>query len=328
MTTKDFRSKRWILGILLLSFWVFPEWGWGEEEPRSGETAMTRLGRRALYVWNVWSQNGNGLIRSGREQAELLHFAKEKGIQILYLNAEGVVYGTGADRVRYANFIQRAHRKGVLVYALQGHPWWTVPRNSGLPGQSSDMEEGWKFVESVVQFGRFDGLIDDSEPYLAGTNDWWSRPEVRGQWLLDWLHGVRNRTRGQLVFCVTIPFWYDQDSRLTQLILDGSSVGRPLNHYVSDIVDAVNVMDYRDFAEGGDGMIHHASGELAYQATWISVETQFLGGGRIADKQTFFEEGESTMEETLGTFYENARSSRNFMGFSIHHYESYKDLAP
>ncbi len=292
------------------------------------ESGVERPARRSLYVWETWTPSGGGIINSGKEQAKLLDFAAAKDIDILYLNSEGVVYGNKADRERHSRFIGRAHRRGFLVYALQGHPWWTVPANSGLPGQTSSMEEGWAFAEAVVQFGEFDGLIDDSEPYLANTNDWWTRTPTRAQWLLDWLRGLRYRTDGHLTLVVTIPFWYDQDGRLMNLMLEGSPVGRPLNHYVSDIVDQVNVMDYRDVAAGGDGMLYHGSGELAYKATWISVETQFLGNGVIPDKQTFYEEGESYMEGELQTFYEAHRGNRNFMGFSIHHYPSYRDLAP
>ena len=283
----------------------------------------SRPGERSMYVWDTWTPEGGGIINDPAARAELLQFSRQKGIKTLFLNADGVVYGTTEDRRRHTLFIRRAHRQGLLVFALQGYTWWTIPRGA-IPGQPSDMEEGWVYVDAVVTYRQFDGLIDDSEPYLV--DGWWENVEQRAQWLLDWLHGVKNRTRGVMPCYATIPFWYDQDGRLTDLYLDGSEVGRPLNQYVSNSVDCVNIMDYRDTVYGGDGLLTHASGELGYGPTIISVETQYLGDGYMYDRQTFYEEGEAYMEKTLGTLYNEVRSNPNFMGYSIHHYTSYRDL--
>ena len=87
-------------------------------------------------------------------------------------------------------------------------------------------------------------------------------------------------------------------------------------------------MDYRDFSEGGDGLIRHAEGEMAYAPTVIGVETQCLGTGRIADKQSFCEEGEFFMEGELDEVYTAYGSDPNFVGFFIHFYQSYQELLP
>lgn len=174
----------------------------------------------------------------------------------------------------------------------------------------------------------FDGIMDDTEPYLANTRDWWNNTPQRGQWYVDWLKGVKNIIRERVPFWTTIPFWYDQDARTASLRLEESERPRPLNEYVSDIVDVVNVMDYRDFSEGGDGLITHAQGEMRYGPTVIGVETLCLGPGRVADKQSFCEEGEAYMEGELSEVHTIYGDSSNFQGFSIHHYDSYQSLPP
>ena len=142
------------------------------------------------------------------------------------------------------------------------------------------------------------------------------------------MSGVEKIIDGRIPFWTTIPFWYDQDARLVNLRLNGSDRPRPLNHYVSDIVDVVNIMDYRDFAEGGDGLITHAQGEMLYKPAVIGVETFCLGDGRVADKQSFCEEGNTFMEGELSKVHAIYGDSPNFQGFSIHFYETYRDLPP
>ena len=283
-------------------------------------------GRRMLFVWNTWFRDGNDILSYPDRRQVLLDFCQQKEIEIIFMNTEGIVYGDTEDVKNFRRFIREAHLRKMLVYGLQGNPWWTVPAGSRIPGQLNNMENGLKYVKQVLSVGMLDGLIDDSEPYLANTDDWWANIPQRAQWYLDWLKGVKRITGKRIPFWTTIPFWYDQDSRPANLILEGSTTPRPLNQYVSDIVDVVNVMDYRDFSEGGDGLITHAQGEMLYKPTVIGVETFCLGEGRIADKQSFCEEGNAFMEGELAKVYAIYGDSPNFKGFSIHFYETYRDL--
>jgi len=283
-------------------------------------------GRRMLFVWNNWFRDGDDTLSYPDRRKALLDFCSQKEIEIIFLNSEGVVYGDLEDQKNFRRFIREAHRRGMLVFGLQGNHWWAVPAGSRVKGQTNNSETGWRYLKRVMNFGMFDGIMDDTEPYLANTSDWWSNTAQRGQWYLDWLKGAKKVIRGRIPFWTTIPFWYDQNAQVANLRLNGSDTPRPLNQYVSDLVDVVNVMDYRDFSEGPDGLITHAQGEMRYAPTIIGVETLCLGTGRIADKQSFCEEGEAAMEQELTEVHTIYGDSPNFVGFSIHFYETYRDL--
>ena len=281
-------------------------------------------GRRMLFVWNTWFRDGDDILSYPDRRKALLDFCQKKEIEVVFLNTEGVVHGNTEDVKNFRRFIRDAHRRGMLVFGLQGNPSWSVPAGSRVGGQMNNMENGFLYVKKAVKLGMLDGLIDDTEPYLV--SGWWENVPQRAQWYLDWLNGVKKIIGDRFPFWATIPFWYDQDARVANLKLEGSTTPRSLNQYVSDIVDGVNVMDYRDFSEGGDGLISHAQGEMRYKPAVIGVETMCLGDGRIADKQSFCEEGNAAMEGALSATYAVYGDSPNFKGFSIHFYETYRDL--
>lgn len=310
-----------LLGVLLFfqtqSAWASPP-----------GTAKQLSGRRMLFVWSNWFRDGDDIVSYPERRRALLDFCESKEIEIIFLNSEGVVYGDNTDIRNFRRFIREAHRRRMLVFGLQGNHWWAIPAGSRVGGQTNNSENGLQYVKRVVRLGMFDGIMDDTEPYLANTSGWWRDTPERAQWYLDWLNGVKRIINGRIPFWATIPFWYDQDARVANLTLEGSDVPRPLNRYVSDIVDVVNIMDYRDFSEGGDGLITHAQGEMLYKPAIIGVETQCLGTSRVADKQSFCEEGNAYMEGELSEVHQIYGDSPNFAGFSIHYYESYRDLPP
>ncbi|MBN1586600.1 MAG: hypothetical protein JW937_04120 [Candidatus Omnitrophica bacterium] len=294
---------------------------------------LARKGARGLYVWHVWEQTeGISYIADPQWRRDLLSFAQEKGITRLLLGSYGVVYGNDKDRQDYREFIAAAHALGIEVYGLQGEHFWSVPQSEAPEGEVYS-EQGWEYAEAIVAFGEFDGILDDTEPYIANNADWESRTELRAQWHLDYLKGVVQRA-GSLPVNVTIPFWYDQSSGTWDLKLDGSAEGRPFNEYISDVVDEVNVMAYRDFALGANGSFEHSQGEMAYAPCWVSVEIQDMEALNepYADLQSYWEEGEAYMEGELGVFYDEAQEysdfKENLRGFSIHYERPYRELKP
>jgi len=284
------------------------------------ETKKLFPGNRSLYVWCNAVDGGVGVISDTVNRTKLFEFCKSKRIKIIFLNSAGVVHGeidgNPIDKNNYTTFIDEAHNLDIKVFGLQGCATWALPEN---------MEEGWNYTQAVIAYGKFDGIMDDTEPYINAG--WWDNVTERAQWYLDWLHGIRdiikNSSNPDLPFWEDIPFWYDKNEYTANLILDNSSVARPLNEYVSDIIDLVNIMDYRDFAEGVDGIIVHAQGEVEYGPTVISVETQCLE----LDKLSFCEEKERYMEYELNKVYNHFVDNHNFKGFSIHYYGTYRVIA-
>jgi len=281
------------------------------------------------YPWPydvTWEFNpqGTGLLNNPAKQTELLDFCYVKGIRDINLASEGVVYGTDSDRDDYTQFITDAHARSIGVWGLQGRMWWSVPEGASVPGQSRTTEEGLDYLQAVLGYGQFDGIIDDTEPYTANSEDWNNNLNQRAQWYLDWAQDCKDEIDSSVQFISVIPLWFDS---IVQA-LNGDTTPRRLNEYVSDIADSICIMDCRDFAEGHNGMIEHAQNEINYGPAWVAVEVQDLNGTPYADLLSFYEEGEAYMEEELDKFKAYYSGNPNYLGTVIHYYIPYKRMKP
>ena len=284
----------------------------------------TLLGNRHLFVWD------NTIVGDSPRTSELLAFAVSKSIEVIFIDVQPLGDpdpGNPAESV-YTDFLADCHAAGLQVYALSGDPFWGVSCGENLPGQVACMQDGWDFYQNVIDVGLpFDGFIDNTEPYNADSDDWWSRLDDRAQQYLDFYHGLRDRIGNSVHLTSTIPFWYDQDPETSCMKLDGKNGPcKPLNWYVATIADDCAIMDYRDVADGPNGLVTHAIDEIATHKTIIGIETQELG--MQDDSLTFFEEGEAVMEAELTKVYNAFVGDSNFLGFFIHYYGSYKTMSP
>ena len=267
-----------------------------------------------------FNPSAGGLVSDSVKRQELLDFCRIKGITHIFLNSQGVVYGTAAEKLDFTNFINTAHGLGMDVYALQGRKWWSIPEGGNVEGQLWTSQEGWQYVTAVMNYGQFDAIIDDTEPYTANSSDWNNNLNQRAQWYVDWVQGCKDIIAARVPLVSVVPFWFD-----TKMVtLNGDVAPRPLNEYVSDIADSSCIMDYRDSAEGGDGMIQHAENEITYAPAWAAAETQNVN----FDKLTFYEEGEAYMEGELQKFKDYYNANPNYLGMSIHYYIPYKEMKP
>ena len=295
-----------------------------QRKARGGES-IAPTGRastdRSLFVWD-------GAIASDpAARDQLLDFALERGIDQLFVDASPVGYGQSGATSDYAALVGEAHAAGLFVVAVGGFPWWGVSDTAGLPNQPTGHGEGWAYYAAIAASGvPFDGILDDTEPYLAAPDDWAARTDERAQDYLDFLRGVEARIGGLRLFA-TIPFWYDQDPAY-DLALDGSAASRTLNAYVADIADVTVVMAYRDVAAGPDGILEHTAGELAAGPTLIAVETVGLGPDPVSDKLSFWEEGQAHLEAELDVIAKTLRRNGNLAGFAIHDEPAYRLLGP
>ena len=282
---------------------------------------MTNL----LYVWN------STIPGDERETKRLLRYARRRGFNALALEASPVGYGVQGALDRYDDFVEDAHAAGLEVHALIGYSWFTVPDNAGLPGQPTGQGEGWSLVQGIVGANLFDGIVDDSQPHTvvfwddAGVahNWFWEDVPYATQSYLDWLGGVKMYA-GDLPVIAATPSWYDVDSRLTSLFLNGNASPRDFASYVADEADVVNVLAYRDEAQGPGGIIASAAGEMQYGPVIVGVETADLGPA--LEGQTFWEEGQRALRRALRKTYRAFRSEEHMGGFSVHYYGSLRLL--
>ena len=73
--------------------------------------------------------------------------------------------------------------------------------------------------------------------------------------------------KGNMEFGIDIPFWWEEVDPLTnvpcgQVYFNGTT--KPASFHCIDMLDNVGVMNYRDTADGADGMIRHGRDLLSY----------------------------------------------------------------
>jgi hypothetical protein len=167
---------------------------------------------------------------------------------------------------------------------------------------------------------RFTGVHFDIEPHML---DEWSTERTRLSLLyLDRIDEWMKIASGSgLDVSAAIPFW-----------LDGYEVEwrgklRPMSEQVQAVLDTVVLMDYRDKADGRDGIIRHAADEIAWAAAngkrvVIGVDT----GDSEPSKVTFLQEGKASLEKELAKTARAFAGNPGFAGFAIHHLDTWMKL--
>lgn len=259
--------------------------------PGSPASAAPGGADRAMWVWD-------GPVDG------VIDFSVGRAVTDLYLHAPPGFSGDAG----YGAFLTAARANGLRVHAMAGDPAWATQ-----PGP------WWAWVDEVVGFGGFDGMVFDVEPYLLP--DWNTRKQSRLiRSYLSGLAGAVDRA-GTLPVLAAVPFWWDDPTYRQKR--------QPLVQHVLAAADGIVVLAYRDHAEGSDGIIEHAATEASLAATMgkrfvVGVET----GPAELDKVSFAEEGESFMNEQLQLVEAAFASSSGFGGIAVHHYGSYSTMLP
>ncbi|TLS52672.1 copper amine oxidase N-terminal domain-containing protein [Paenibacillus antri] len=242
------------------------------------------------------------------EQAEdILHFSKRNGVTHIYLYVDRENVSPG----EYARFIAQAGKQGIRVEALAGDPSW---------GWREKREHLQSFLEWVARYNtdvdeeaRFSGIHLDIEPYLLP--EWETdAPRLLEEWLANLDYAAREARRiGGLEASVDVPFWIHE---IEVPGYERFSVGA----WMFKRFDTVVLMDYRDRAEGSDGIVAHASAMVdeatsADKAVVVGVE---VAPNDEAEKTTFHEEGIETMERELEKTRRHFQNYRGFRGTAVH----------
>lgn len=236
---------------------------------------------RALWVWTT-----DEIMKSPQAQHDLLDFCTAQGVNQIWLQLPYTIQtqmpageSTAApatlrttsclirDEQHLRRFLQQAHQKQIEVHALDGYPEFALREYHYIP---------LAVVEAVIDFNRraatsqrFDGIHFDNEPHLLVG---WQNPKQREQILkefldLNWKCQSLIRAERGLTFGVDIPFWWQEPDLATGRCL-GEVTYRGIRQAASlhciDMLDNVGVMNYRDAADGMDGMIAHGRRLVAY----------------------------------------------------------------
>ncbi|WP_134702674.1 hypothetical protein [Ammoniphilus sp. YIM 78166] len=242
-------------------------------------------------------------------QDEILSFSKEQGVTNIYLHVT-------RDQARprdYADFIGAASQLDIQVEALAGDPSW------GRREKRHHIEEVLDWVASynlnVAEEERFAGIHWDIEPYLLP--EWKTdQDQVLEEWLsnMDFVLKEGN-LMSQLTNSVDLPFWIHQVEVPGYRDYDVGS-------WMLKRFDKVVLMDYRDTAQGEDGIIAHGL-EMVKKATAMGKWKSLIIGVEMApsdegNKATFYEEGYEVMERELEITSKVMEKYDGFGGVAIH----------
>ena len=237
--------------------------------------------RRALWVWVAGE-----VAASAEETAALLDLCERWDLTHVYLQVPRVpLHATSVQQLRALEpLIRTLHARGVLADALEGHPAFVLKEHHATVLATTRAVA--EYNASVDPSARFAGVRFDNEPYLLPGFFGPRQAEILQQYLdlLDLLGPVARA--GGLKLGVDIPFWFDGIDRRYHPVTQLSD--RPLSDLLLDRVDHVTLMDYRTMADGPDGVIAHAKGELAYadeigKRVSVGLETVELPDERILE---------------------------------------------
>jgi hypothetical protein len=281
-----------------------------------------RPGPRAIWVWEGESY---ALLEDDAAARTAIAFLKDKAIATAYVYADAYEGRNlvATQPARYRALVRRMHAAGLKVQALLGSGYlhterYLLPEYRGAA--QAMLQRVLDYNAAAAADERFDGISLDIEPHILDA--WGSRKmALLGDFLdmSDALMRQKNAVAPTLPMGPAIPFWYDG------IAIEWKGSRKPMNEHVQDLYDYVALMDYRDHAAGGDGIVRHARDELGYGArigkpVVIGVETM----PNAIRKVSFHHLREADLERELEATAHAVAGTPSFGGFAIHHYAAYR----
>lgn len=279
-------------------------------------------------VW-VWEADTFRLIERDDQWDETFTFLARWNLTTVYLYADSY---KGRNIIRdepekYRRLIAAFHSRGLRVYALLGSMYlktqeYILPERRAVAAQM--FKNVLRYDAGSASTERFDGINIDIEPYLL--DDWRAKRTLRATQYLDLaaeFMRLKREAGDTLAVGPAMPFWFDG---IGDIVWRGKR--QRLSDHVQDIYDYVAIMDYRNFAQGSDGIIAHATDELeradrTRKTVVIGVETLLTEPGKV----TFHGMSYAAMNEQLRIAETEFSSHLSFAGFAIHHLGSYRIMA-
>lgn len=277
-------------------------------------------------VW-TWERDSYAMLESRADAEVAFAFLREHGVDTIYLYADGYQGRNlvAAQPQAYRDFIDRAHRRGFQVYALLGSAHLNTERYI-LP---EHRREALAMLQRVLDYNahapisaRFDGINLDIEPHLLAQWDDAHREDLLRDFLeigAEWMR--MKRASGQaLPIGPAVPFWFDG------IAVRWRGTVKPASEHLADLYDYLALMDYRDHADGRDGIVAHAAREMAYaQAAGKRVVIGLELGPNELQKVTFHHRSEADLDRAMAATAAAYARSPAFAGFALHHYRSYRE---
>lgn len=284
--------------------------------------AVEPAGPRAIWTWE---EDSSAMLQQPAMAGRAIAFLKSKSVDTVFLYADAFDGRNPivSDPAQYRRLLRRLHASGLRVYALLGSGYLHTERYV-LPKHHADavamLQRVLDYNRTAAPEERFDGVNVDIEPHILA--EWPARKMELLAGFLDMSDALMRTVRasGQaLPVGPAIPFWLDG------IQLEWKGKRKAVSRHVQDTYDYVALMDYRDRAEGGDGIVSHALDELQYgeaigRKVLIGVETM----PNALKKVSFHHLEEADLERELGETLDAVGRMSSFGGFVVHHYGSYR----
>jgi len=311
-----------------------------DSRPQDGGT-QTRALTKAMWVWDA------RVITDQAKREELLAFCGEKKIGLLFADVGSifaeptiVAHKRLVTPEQLADFAVAVHEAGLKLDALDGDAPWSRTQNHGAA--ISRLEKALAFNQArKSKDEKLDGFQFDIEPHtlkgLAVGSDEWK--QVLGEYLdlAAALTGLVKKEAPDFDLGLSIPYWWDDENPgANDVAWKGTT--KPAAYHLMDVLGSLPsshlaLMAYRDQAGGADGSIAHSEQELSY-ADKQDPSVRIFVGQETADvpgepsKTTFWQEGEEALNQAVAEIETTLGSHKTFAGIAIHHYDSYRKLAP
>jgi hypothetical protein len=244
-------------------------------DPQSSPSAgsgFPLMSARGLWVWNT-----NELLdpANASQLDNFFGFCAAQSITEIFLSVDfQKAAGEAAPGMDLKapeglrSFLARAHAVGMKVEALAGTPEWAVNEHHAEALAAIDAVAAFNTASSAP--ARFDGIHFDVEPYsLVGYADPGFRPELLKEFL-ELTEKCRDRARseGGLEFRCDVPGWFYTDNQPAreELLVDFHGATKTVGEHLTDLLDSVTIMDYRNEADGAGGIILSGVPSLKYAA--------------------------------------------------------------
>ena len=243
----------------------------GAETSAGGHEPLTAGEAKPYHSMWVWETRD--LLANAQAADRLFDFCASTGLKEIYLsvdfqNANGSgVPGSIETPAAYGDFLSAAHRRGLRVEALAGAPAWAAGEHH--PQALGAVQAILSFNGSMTPDARFDGIHFDVEPYLLlGFAVPGYRKPILDQYLKMVAECAEAARNGRIAFTCDIPWWFFPLTPATQEQFTVTFRGREetVGEHVTDLLDSVTIMDYRNQADGAGGIISFGIPALAYAA--------------------------------------------------------------
>ncbi len=243
---------------------------------RLSRSAPAKVPVRIEYPRSMWIWSTRPLLTNTDARETLFDFCHRRKIKNLWMQldysmksevameSEGMIPAEVSCRIKHPprlrSFLREAHRRGLTIHALDGLPEFALKERHHEPLAVIDAVIAWNAHSLPAE--RFDGIHFDNEPNLLVG---WQSPRCRQQILKEFLDlnvecQRRVRQRSQMTYGIDIPFWWNEHAPgSSEPIANVEYHGqrKPASFHCIDLLDQVGIMNYRDTADGPDGMIAH-----------------------------------------------------------------------